>query len=220
MKNKLLTVLLGVAVFFFIITVSIALPIYCRLFYYLQINALNLPQKTGLSYDAIKFAFDDVMNYLTLPWCEFGTGALSYTQEGKAHFADCKSLFNLNLIVLLISSAILITLLILAKKKKIEFCRPFGMGVSFISAISIFIVAGVLALIIAIDFENAFVVFHHIFFPGKDNWQFTQADEIINILPQEFFMSCAILIGSSIILISLGIIIFQLVKKHNTNKSK
>ena len=192
MKNKLLTAIFGVAVFFFIITFSIALPIYCRFFYYLQINALNLPQRTGLSYDAIKFAFDDVMNYLTLPWCEFGTGTLSYTQDGKAHFADCKSLFNLNLIVLLISSSVMITLLVLSKKKKVEFCRPFGMNISFISAISIFVVAGILGLIVSIDFDKAFVVFHHIFFPGKDNWQFTQDDQIINILPQEFFMSCAI----------------------------
>ncbi len=221
MKNKILTAIFGVAVFFFIITVSIGLPIYLRFFYYLQIDSLSLPQKTGLSHLEIRTAFDDVMNFLTLPNYPFGTGALSYTEAGKAHFVDCKVLFNLNLAVLLISTAIIVTLLALSRFKFFSFCRPFKMNVAFISAISIFIVIAVLFGLVAIDFENAFVVFHKIFFPGKDNWQFTDADEIIKILPQEFFMNCAILIGVGIVCISLSIIIFQLVKKaKNSNKNQ
>ena len=218
MKNKILTALFGVAVFFFIITVSIGLPIYLRFFYYLQIEPLSLPQKTGLSANEIRTAFDDVMNFLTLPNYPFGTGSLSYTEAGKAHFVDCKVLFNLNLYVLIISTAIMVILTALSKLKVFTFCRPFGMNVAFISAISIFAVAFILIGLVSIDFDNAFIVFHHLFFPGKDNWQFTQADQIINILPQEFFMSCAILIGAGIVLISLGIIIFQLVKKNKTKR--
>ena len=218
MKNKILTAVFGVAVFFFIITVSIGLPIYLRFFYYLQIDSLSLPQKTGLSYEEIRTAFDDVMNFLTLPNYPFGTGALSFTESGKAHFIDCKALFNLNLTVLLISTAIIVTLLALSRFKFFSFCRPFNMSVTFISAISIFIVIAILFGLVAIDFENAFIIFHKIFFPGKDNWQFTDADEIIKILPQEFFMNCAILIGVGIVIISLSIIIFQLVKKGKTRQ--
>ncbi|MBQ9734499.1 MAG: TIGR01906 family membrane protein [Clostridia bacterium] len=220
MKNKILTAVFGIAVFFFIITISIGLPIYLRFFYYLQIESLSLPQKTGLSIEEIRFAFDDVMNFLTLPNYPFGTGSLSYTPAGKAHFVDCKALFNLNLTVLIVSTTIIVTLLALSRFKIFSFCRPFGMSVTFISAISIFIVAFILIGIVAIDFENAFVVFHHLFFPGKDNWQFTDADQIIKILPQEFFMNCAILIGVGIVTISLGIIIFQLVKKRKTRKKR
>ena len=218
MKNKILTAVFGVAVFFFIITVSIGLPIYLRFFYYLQIDSLSLPQKTGLSYEEIRTAFDDVMNFLTLPNYPFGTGSLSFTESGKAHFIDCKALFNLNLTVLLISTAIIVTLLALSRFKFFSFCRPFNMSVTFISAISIFIVIAILFGLVAIDFENAFIIFHKIFFPGKDNWQFTDADEIIKILPQEFFMNCAILIGVGIVLISLSIIIFQLVKKGKARR--
>ena len=44
-------------------------------------------------------------------------------------------------------------------------------------------------------------MFHALFFPGKDNWLFNPyTDEIINILPQEFFMNCAILILAILIL--------------------
>ncbi|MBQ9756038.1 MAG: TIGR01906 family membrane protein [Clostridia bacterium] len=219
MKNKIFTVIFGVAIFFLIISFSIALPIYCRFFYYMQINSLNLPEKTGYSYGAIKWAFDDVMNFLTLPNYPFGTGSLSFTKEGASHFADCKALFTLDTVVLIVSFILVLTMMFLEKFKKISFCRPFGMHVGFTSAVSIFIVFLVLIGLVSIDFSKAFVIFHKIFFPGKDNWQFSQDDEIINILPQEFFMSCAILIAVSIIAISLIIIIFQLIKRKKARKT-
>lgn len=219
MLNKFLTALFGVAVFFLIITFSIALPIYCRFFYYMQIEPLDLLLKTGYDLETIKSAYNEVLDFLTLPNVEFGTGVFKFTEEGKAHFYDCKVLFNLNLTVLIVSFAVATTVFILDKTKVVKLCRPFNMSVSFISALSIFIVFGILALIISIDFDVAFTVFHKIFFPGKDNWLFDpRYDQILNILPQEFFMNCAILIGASIILISLGIIIFQLIKRKNSQK--
>lgn len=221
MLNKFLTALFGVAVFFFIITFSIALPIYCRFFYYAQINALNLPEATGYDYATIKAAYDEVLNFLTLPGREFGTGVFKYTESGKAHFYDCKVLFNLNLIVLIVSSVVGVTLFVLDKLKIITLSKPFNMNVSFISALSIFIFFALLAIVVAINFDVAFTVFHHIFFPGKNNWLFDpRYDQILRILPQDFFMNCAILIGASIILISLGIIIFQLIKRRKTTKKQ
>lgn len=218
-KNILLTILFGVAVFFFIITFSIGLPIYCRFFYYLQIEPLGLPQATGYDYQTIKEAFDQVMNFLTLPNQPFGTGVFSYTQSGMEHFVDCKVLFDLNAVVLAISGTITIVILVLRKLGKVQLERPFGMDVSFISALAIFVFFAILGGLIAIDFDKAFIVFHHIFFPGKENWQFSYADEIIKALPQQFFMNCAILIGASIIIISLFIIIFQLINKHKNKKA-
>ena len=73
--------------------------------------------------------------------------------------------------------------------------------------------------IVSINFDKAFVIFHKIFFAGKDNWTFDpRYDEIINVLPQEFFMNCAIFIGVGIIALSVGIIIFQIVAKKVKNK--
>ncbi len=217
MRDKILTCLLGVAIFLLIITFGISLPIYCRFFYYLQIEPLNIPKITGYSYDQIKQAYDQVLDYLTLGG-EFGTGVFNYTQSGMEHFQDCKVLFNLNIIIFSISLVITVTLLILNKTKVIRLCRPFGMHVAFISAVSIFIFFLILIPLVAIDFDVAFTVFHKIFFPGKDNWQFTYQDEIIKALPQEFFLSCAVLIGSAIVITSLTIIIFQLIKKYNAKK--
>lgn len=216
MRDKLLTVLLGIAIFLFIITASIALPIYCRFFYYLHINALNIPEITGYDYTTIKEAYNQVLNYLTIPGAEFSTGVFAYTQAGMAHFEDCKGLFNLNVIVLISSFAVMLTLLILNKKQVITLSRPFGMHVGFISALSIFTVALVLIGLVSINFDKAFVIFHKIFFPGKDNWMFGPGDQIINALPQQFFMNCAILIASSIVITCSTIIIVQLIKRKKS----
>ena len=214
MKNKIFTALFIVALALFIITFSIGLPIYLRFFYYLQIDALDLPRLTGYSYEQIKTAYDQVLNYLTLPNRPFGTGVFYYSQEGASHFADCKGLFNLNLIVLLTSSVILLLTFILQKKKLITLCRPFSMHPAFISAISIFATIFIILIFAVIDFSAVFVVFHLIFFPGKDNWQFDPREtEIINALPEQFFMNCAILIGVSIFAFCLSIIIVQLIKR-------
>ena len=62
MKNKIITAVFIIALVLFILTFSIALPIYCRFFYYLQIKPLGLEQKTGWSYDVIKEAYDEVLN--------------------------------------------------------------------------------------------------------------------------------------------------------------
>ncbi|MBQ2432227.1 MAG: DUF1461 domain-containing protein, partial [Peptococcaceae bacterium] len=68
------------------------------------------------------------------------------------------------------------------------------------------------------DFYAAFVTFHSIFFPGKENWILNyRTDPIINVMPQDFFMHCAILIGAIIVMTSLVIIIWQ-VKEYIKRK--
>ena len=219
MKNNFFSILFGVAVFFLIITLSIALPIYLRFFYYLQINALGLPESTGYDYQTIKSAYDEVLNYLTLPFCSFGTGVFSHTAEGASHFADCKALFTLNLSALLASVTVIIVTLILNKKKIISLAKPKGLGITFYSAVSVLILFVVLALVVCIDFNQAFIVFHKLFFAGKDNWTFNpRYDQIITILPQQFFMNCAIFIICGIVVFSSSLITFNLAKRAKSIK--
>ena len=63
------------------------------------------------------------------------------------------------------------------------------------------------------NFDNAFVIFHSLLFPGKDNWIFdSDLDPIIDALPVEFFMSSAGLILLSVITISVSLMIFGFIK--------
>ena len=214
MKNKILTAVLGIFIALFIITFSIGLPIYFRPFYYMQIESLGIPEMCGESYETIKDAYDEVLDYLTLPGKEFGAGVFKYSEEGKSHFVDCKVLFDLNASVLIISIAAIVTLLILAKKKIFKICKPFGLNLLFSSGAFTLGFFALVGGLVAIDFSAAFTVFHKIFFPGKSNWLFDwYEDQVIRILPQEFFMNCAILIFSSIVILCISAIVYSIVAK-------
>ena len=217
--NKTLSVLFPVCVAILIITFSIALPIYFRPFYYMQIKPLFLPQITHRSYEEIKAAYDQVLDYLVLPGREFGTGVFAYSEAGAGHFADCKGLFTLNAVALIVSLASTVTIFILNKKGKIELKKPCGLPLwswAGIFVLGFFALVGGLA---AIDFQTAFIVFHAIFFPGKDNWMFDPSeDEVIKIMPEEFFMSCGILILSSIIILSVGLIVAGVLQRKRARK--
>ena len=212
MKNKILTAVFGFALAILIITFSIDLPIYFRPFYYMQIDALGIEEYSGFDRETIVEAFDDVMDYLTVPGNEFGTGELKYSEEGKSHFVDCKGLFDLNAVALIISLATVVTLIILSKKGIFTMCKPFGFNVMFSTGAFTLGSFALIGGIVAIDFSAAFKVFHTIFFPGKSNWLFDwNEDQIIRILPQDFFMNCAILIFSSIVLLCVGAIVASII---------
>ncbi len=186
------------------VTVSIGLPIYVRPFYYAHIQPMKLPEQTGYTAQQIRQGYDRVLDYLTLPGREFDAGVFAYSPEGASHFADCKGLFDLNLTAMVLSAGLLLVLWLLHKKKVICLHPKTGLWAGVLT-LTAFTGIGALA---ALDFDRAFTVFHRIFFPGKDNWIFDPAkDEIIRVLPQDFFMHCAILIGAAVILISLALIV-------------
>lgn len=201
------------------ITFSIGLPIYFRPFYYMQIEPLGIEEATGLDRETIIEGYDEVLDYLTRPGGEFGAGEFRFSEEGASHFEDCKGLFTLNASAYVAAAAVLVILLILFKKGKLTLLHPFGISPFSLSGILTLLSFATIGGVVALDFDTAFVIFHSIFFPGKDNWIFDwRTDEIILALPQDFFMNCAILIGSSVILISIALIIVGAVTKRRNNR--
>lgn len=194
-QSKALSVFLSVAVALLILSSSVAVPILCRPFYYAHIDAMGLEEYTGLDEVYIREAFDEMMDFCTGKSDEFSTGILRWSESGRDHFVDVRKLFLLDLWLLGISGALLVGDLIFRSRRKLQPYRFLGRGPGFWAAAGLgglFTVVGVLA---AVDFDRAFVVFHTLFFPGKDNWIFDwRADPIILLLPQDFFRNCAILI--------------------------
>ena len=214
MKNKILTIVFIISLLLLLLTISIGTPIYCRFLYYIQIDTLNIEETTGYSYETIKEAYDQVLNFLTLPNREFGTGSLKYSESGMSHFVDCKKLFDLNISVLIISLISVVTLLVLKKFKKFELVNLANRTPYFYSGTLGLALPILLGLLISINFNKAFVIFHKIFFPGKDNWVFNSStDEIINILPQKFFMNCAIVIGVVLVTLATCMIVYDYISR-------
>ena len=106
----------------------------------------------------------------------------------------------------LISIVGVAVLMILLRKGVFEIWRPFGMNIVFSSGAFTLGGFGIIGGLAALDFDKAFTVFHTLFFPGKSNWYFSwYEDQIIRILPQDFFMNCAILIFASIVLLCIDV---------------
>jgi len=221
--NKVLSVIFAISVVILTITVSIGLPIYIRPFYYAHIPSIQQEFREELDVDVprevIVEAYDDVLDFLVLEGREFATGELEFSEEGKGHFEDCKVLFDLNRNALIISLFIVAVLIILDRRGVIELWEPFGFSITFFAAIGTLALFLILALVVAQDFSAAFTVFHKIFFPGKDNWMFNPyTDPIILFMPQRFFMHCAILICSSILLISATFITIGAIRKKRVTE--
>lgn len=206
--KRVLSAVCAVSVFLFLLTASIGLPIYIRPFYYAHIDAFDLPQRSGYTAGEIREAYDEVIDYLTMPGREFGSGVMPYSEDGKAHFVDCKGLFDLNAVILAASALVLAVLFALRKK-----WGPYRLGkhsAPFWAAVLSLTAPMIIGFLAALDFDRAFVIFHSIFFPGKTNWVFDWfADPIIRVLPQEFFRNCAILIGVGLVAMAVGILVWE-----------
>ncbi len=214
--SKLLTVILAILTAVVLLTAAIAAPILCRPFYYAHIKPLNLCEQTGLTRHEIKTAFDEMMDFC-VGNAEFSTGVLRWSESGKSHFADVRTLFLLDLNALAASALVLVILIIVSRLAGRRPGRLLGRGPTFWAGTGLACVFAIVGALAATDFDRAFTVFHTIFFPGKDNWLFDPAvDQIINILPQTFFMNCAILILTILLLGCAVLIVWDLLPRRQT----
>jgi len=193
--SKLLTLFAALVCVLFSLSAGIAVPILWRGWYYGQIEALKMSQNTGFSTETIRFAFDEVMDFLVKD-APFGTGSLKWSESGMAHFADCKALFRLDFVILTISALLLLALFAAALISP-HFREKMGKNPPVWGLLFTLIVLLIFGSWALVDFDGLFAAFHALCFPGKTNWVFDwQTDEIILILPERFWANTAALAGT------------------------
>lgn len=126
-----------------------------------------------------------------------------FSHREKDHLADCRRLFlgGLHLRWLARITALLVLLRIWVLSRKAR-----GKGIDFIRKVprvmggSIFGLT-VATVLVARDFDQSFIRFHHIFF-DNDKWLLNpKEDNLINLLPEGFFVDTA----AHILLVGLGL---------------
>ena len=208
------TVLMSIFLALGLLSGSIAVPILCRPFYYAHIGPLRLEESTGLTREEIKTAFDEMMDYCT-GGDTFSTGVLKWSESGKSHFTDVRFLFRLDLNLLACALGLLSAMAVLSYLGRQRPEPILGRGPAFWAGAGLGAVSLSVGALAALDFDRAFVAFHALFFPGKTNWLFDPSqDQIINILPQEFFRNCAILILAVLGTGCAVLIIFDLTRRR------
>lgn len=194
-RSKLLAVMLALITATFILSVSVAAPILLRPFYYGHIDALALEKRTGLSREQMVQAYDQVMDFCIGRTEQFSTGILPWSASGRAHFADVRGLFLIDLRVALVSGLMLLGWMLMGRKSPVLPHRFLGHGFALWGSVGLLAAIVMIGVFAMLDFERAFLLFHAVAFPGKYNWYFDpRTDGIIRILPVEFFRNCAVLI--------------------------
>ena len=200
-SSRLLAVVTALFTALAVLSGAIAAPLLCRPFYYAHIGPMGLEELTGLTQEQIQQAFDQVMDYCLGLREDFAAGILPFSESGASHFADVRGLFLLDLWVLGLSLLGLAVLFVLCRRKRMRPSLLLGRGPGFWAACGLGVTFLAVGAFAAADFERAFVVFHQLFFPGKDNWLFNWwEDPVILILPEAFFRNCAILILALLLL--------------------
>lgn len=187
-------ILLGLILTFFIISFSVMAVLNFRPLYYFDITHLNISETSGYAEEEIRANYDTLIDYNNF-WgpdrLEFPTLAMS--ENGRIHFEEVKVIF-VALEYAAIACGILSVFGIWYMHKKKE--RNYLLYTSILSIA----IPAVLGIGIAVNWDWFFVTFHHIFF-RNDYWIFyADTDPVITILPDEFFMHCAIAILLMVIL--------------------
>ena len=205
--NKIANIGIGVLFFIFFATLGTVLVINFGALYRFDVKHLNIEAISGYSYDVIMENYNALIAYCS-PFffgkLEFPT--LPASASGLSHFAEVKIIFN-GCYILMGLSFILLCIFIIRKRKHHDF---HYLKTASITSILIPILIG---LGMSINFDKVFVIFHKIFF-RNDDWLFDPAtDPVITILPEDYFMHCAIVIVAVVILGSLALYLAYLIHK-------
>lgn len=210
MAKKLLSIVTAIAATIFIICCSVTLTLNFRLLFYRDIEKLDIPGMSGYSEEMIRRNYDILIDYNNIggpDTLEFD--GLAMSDNGRVHFEEVKDIFvfiEVSLIITAVLSALLIAANIKIKQK------------SFIlwSGILSFSIPIVFCGFIIIAWEKLFITFHLLFF-NNDYWIFDPStDPVIMMLPNEFFMHCAIMILGLIMFTgALLILVYFILKRHS-----
>ncbi|WP_346888277.1 TIGR01906 family membrane protein [Clostridium sp. UBA1056] len=211
MKKFILNASITIVGFILILLISTVITTSIKSIYTFSINKFNIEESTNLSVDEMKENYSYVIDYLLYSNNDkFELPSLEYSEDGAFHFQEVKELFKLAKVTILILAIILIILCVVYTR----FYKNYKY-IKYISITSI-IVPTITSIVVSINFNFFFTVFHKIFF-NNDKWLFNpNVDPIINILPKELFALCA---GTIVIIcVFIGVILYTAYNHYNKRK--
>lgn len=196
-SGTLSNILLAVVLTLFIFTLSVVLVLNFKWLYYIDITLLGIEKRSGMNVASIKANYDTLIQYNQF-WYRgdlvFPTLPMSAT--GRIHFEEVKRIFVV--IQFLCMGTLIGSVIGIVKKRRM---RQYGyLKLAGSLSLAIPVILGAVALF---SWDRFFVTFHQIFF-RNDYWLFdSKTDPVILILPDAYFMHCAIAILLCILLCSL-----------------
>lgn len=210
-ENISLDIGIGVVWTLFFISFGLILAINLRPLYYANIHWQQLDKSSGLSVNEIKENYNALIDYCSPFYNDIlKFPSLDASVSGLSHFEEVKVIFNSFYIMFLLSFLSLIGIILWKKKRNhYHYLKT--------SAITAIVLPVITLLGCSIDFNTAFVIFHKIFF-RNDDWLFDpNTDPIITLLPEVFFLQCALVIVFTVL---AGSLILYLCYRHQKKKNQ
>lgn len=212
-KNRKLAAELLTAVVLFLLLVSAAVTVtlHFRPLYYMDIHTLHIEAQSGLSEKEIRLNYDALIDYNSIfgGVKELVFPTLSMSETGRIHFEEVKVIFAFFQWMSLLCLALAGILLYFNQRR--GYYRFWKYAGILSAAVPI-----ALGVLIAQNWDRVFILFHKIAF-NNDYWIFdASTDPVITILPDGFFLHCAVMITGIVFLGSFG---FYMVY-HRTKKQK
>ena len=209
MRHSIKQLLTAFALTFCIISISVIITLNFSPLYYFDIDYFNLVEKTGYSEEIIRENYNTLIDYNNFFYkdaLEFPS--LPMSEQGRIHFIEVKNIFVFIQMILFPVSLIGSIAGIWSLKKQ----KPAYLALTSVLSLAL---PAFLGLLIALNWDRFFIIFHEIFF-NNDYWIFDYyTDPVIRILPDGFFMHCAIMILLLIVLGSLSCFIFYRKRMKN-----
>ncbi len=191
----------GILLFLLAVSVSVTVILHLRAIYYADISLLHIPENSGYSVDLIRRNYDVLIDYNTIGFkgpLQFPDLAMS--ESGRIHFEEVKRVFDLFGYMAIILTPVCIVCLFISRRLRSALCLLIG-GILGLA------VPVILAVLTAISWDTVFVKFHQLVF-RNDFWIFDwRTDPVILILPDTFFLHCAILIFALVFLFSIVMVL-------------
>ena len=196
--HNVLGILCGFALMIILLITSIEAVTYWTPGYYEKEYAkYGVLNDVHMEMDDLLDVTDEMMAYLRgsredlhVPTIVDGQPREFFNDREIAHMEDVRGLFLGGLALRRISLGLIVACVILLLLLKADIRRVLPKMICIGSAL-FFAVLAVLAGIISPDFNQYFIMFHHIFF-NNDVWMLNpDTDLLINIVPEPFFMDTA-----------------------------
>ncbi len=181
-----LNLLLALVTVLFVISAAVVLILHFRPLYSLDVDLLDIPALSGLPREEILQNYDALIDYNRF----FGPSQLHFptlamSETGRIHFEEVKRVF-----LFFEGSCFVCGVLFLLGAVYRHFHRdPRWLRLAGILTVAL---PALLGLLIALNWQRVFVLFHQIVF-RNNYWIFDAAtDPVITILPDAYFMHCAV----------------------------
>ena len=218
MKKYIVQLLIIIENFSLFISAILAIIFYNCLnldFYKKFYQKENLAPKIGTTYDELINNTINLLDYLNhktvlnLDW---------YSDKDILHMYDVRALynvsFNIMLIFAIIFTASTLALVILCKKNTIYYISRIFNKV----LLSFFIIIGTLSCIITYNFNAFWIKFHQILF-SNDLWLLSpEESNLIQMVPEEFFISLITTIILHIFILFASLFILNTILRKSTNR--